>query len=141
MSTSLLAGRIALITGAGSGIGKATAQVLARQGVNVVAVDLNGDHAKQTANELKKLEGGSKLDHLSFAADVSKKDQVEHVFNELLKHFKTPATVLVNSAGITRDAQIADMTEELFDQVMNVNLKGTFLPIQVSVFKNRNSKD
>lgn len=122
-----LAGRIAFVTGAGSGIGRAVCNLLARESATIIAVDINRDNAEQTIAGLK--DGGK---HRSFALNVSKKVQVDDVFAQVLASYKKPASILINCAGITRDAQIGEMTEELFDEVMAVNLKGTFLAIQVT---------
>jgi 17beta-estradiol 17-dehydrogenase/3alpha(17beta)-hydroxysteroid dehydrogenase (NAD+) len=124
-----LAGRIAVVTGAGSGIGRAVCNILAKEHANIVAADINSEFAKATVANLVHGDGSS---HLSFGLDVSKKDGVEKVFSELLDYYKKPATILVNCAGITRDGQLKEMTEEQFDEVVNVNLKGTYLPSQVA---------
>ncbi|KAI1307703.1 (3R)-3-hydroxyacyl-CoA dehydrogenase [Halotydeus destructor] len=122
-----LKGRVAVVTGAGSGIGRAVCKLLDKEEANVVAVDLNGESAKQTIGQLS-----SASRHLSFALNVTHKSDVDRTFKAVLEEFKKPATILVNCAGITKDSQLLDMTEENFDQVINVNLKGSFLTTQAA---------
>lgn len=82
-------------------------------------------------DELAASDAGKPFHHLHIQADVSKRYQVEEMFSKILDTFQTAPSVIVNCAGITRDRQLAAMTEDLFDEVMNVNLKGTLWPTQV----------
>lgn len=82
-------------------------------------------------DELASLDAGKPFHHVPIQADVSKRYQVEELFSRILDTFQTPPSVIVNCAGITRDRQLGGMTEDLFDEVMNVNLKGTLWPTQV----------
>lgn len=117
-------GKIALITGGAAGIGYKAAQLFANEGAIVYAIDIS-DKALAAIAEDKLPEGctgkiiGKKLD-VSNAAEVDK--AVEEIF---AAHGKIDC--LVNNAGITSDAQLVKMTEEAFDKVINVNLKGVFL--------------
>lgn len=115
-------GHTAIITGGGRGIGRATAECLARQGVNIVVVDVNMDIAKETASELESL--GVKS--IALKADVSNSSDVSSIFEIAVKEFEK-IEILVNNAGITRDALLLRMKEEDWDAVIDINLKGTFL--------------
>ncbi|XP_030853698.1 estradiol 17-beta-dehydrogenase 8 [Strongylocentrotus purpuratus] len=129
MATSkVLAGRIAVITGGGSGIGRATSQLFAKHGASVAVVDRTQGGADETIASLP-----SHTDeqiHKSFVADVGDGDAVRGLVAGVMDTYKKPATILVNSAGITRDQLMLKMSEEDFDEVIKVNLKGTFLMCQ-----------
>ncbi|HEX8948344.1 MAG TPA: 3-oxoacyl-[acyl-carrier-protein] reductase [Dissulfurispiraceae bacterium] len=115
-------GHTAVITGGGRGIGKAIGEALARQGVNIVVVDVNSDIAKETASELEKLGVRS----LALKADVSNSSDVSGIVENAVKEFGK-IEILVNNAGITKDGLLLRMKEEDWDAVININLKGTFL--------------
>lgn len=115
-------GQTAIVTGGGRGIGKAIAETLARRGVNIAVVDVNLDIAKETSAELEKL--GVKS--IALKADVSNSSDVGSLFENSLKEFGR-IEILINNAGITRDALLLRMKEEEWDAVLNINLKGTFL--------------
>lgn len=122
----VLSGRLALVTGGGSGIGRAVCQVLARDNARVVVTDLNIDSCLQTQQELRPDE------HLSLAADVSQADSVRECFQKVMEKYKRAPDIIVNSAGITKDGFLLRMKEEDFDKVIDVNLKGTFLVTQTA---------
>jgi len=122
----VLSGRLALVTGGGSGIGRAVCQVLARDNARVVVTDLNIDSCRQTEQGLRPDQ------HLSVAADVSQSDSVSECFQRVLDKYKRPPDIIVNSAGITKDGFLLRMKEEDFDKVIDVNLKGTFLVTQTA---------
>ncbi|XP_020803027.1 estradiol 17-beta-dehydrogenase 8 [Drosophila serrata] len=124
MSTGLLAGKVALVTGAGSGIGRATCRLLARDGAKVIAADRNLQAAQQTAQEL----GSDRSAALE--VDVSSSKSVQSAVTEALKAFQVAPSIVVNSAGITRDGYLLKMPEKDYDDVYSVNLKGTFLVTQ-----------
>lgn len=123
--------RIAIVTGGGSGIGRAVCQMLAKENASVLVADRNLDGAKET---MASLETKSKSQHTAFEIDVAKSDSVRAMFEEVSKVYgaDSAATLLVNSAGITKDGWMVDMSEEDFDQVLAVNLRGTFLPTQLA---------
>ena len=121
----VLSGRLALVTGGGSGIGRAVCQILARDNARVVVADLNMDHCRETQNTLRD------DDHLSVVSDVSQSQSVNDCFKQILDKYKQAPDIIVNSAGITRDGYMLRMKEEDFDKVIDVNLKGTFLVTQV----------
>jgi len=116
-----LSGKVALVTGAAQGIGKAIAMLLARNGADVVVSDINLEKAQETANEI---EG---MGRRSFAIKVNVADlkDVERMGEAIVEQFGR-IDILVNNAGITRDRLILRMTEEDWDAVLDVNLKGTF---------------
>ncbi|KAJ6643241.1 (3R)-3-hydroxyacyl-CoA dehydrogenase [Pseudolycoriella hygida] len=118
-----LSGKLAVITGAGSGIGRAACNILARDGATIVAIDRIGASAAATIKPL----GDS---HLSLEVDVSSSDNIRAALNDTLKKYKKPPSIVVNSAGITKDNFLLKMSEQDFDDVINVNLKGTFLVMQ-----------
>ena len=122
----VLSGRLALVTGGGSGIGRAVCQILARDNARVVVADLNMDHCRETQNTLRD------DDHLSVVSDVSQSQSVNDCFKQILDKYKQAPDIIVNSAGITRDGYMLRMKEEDFDKVIDVNLKGTFLVTQVA---------
>ena len=116
-----LAGKVALVTGAAQGIGKAVALLLARNGADIVVSDINLEKAEETAKEVQTL--GRKA--LAIKVDVAKLDDVEKMVRVILARFGQ-VDILVNNAGIARDKLILRMTEEDWDAVLNINLKGTF---------------
>jgi len=122
----VLAGRLALVTGGGSGIGRAVCQVLARDNARVVVTDLNMEACTATQQSLRPDE------HLSVVTDVSSKESVGSCFQHILEKYKRAPDIIVNSAGITKDGFMLRMKEEDFDQVIDVNLKGTFLVTQAA---------
>jgi len=117
-----LDGKKALVTGAARGIGRAIAEKLAAEGADVVACDLNRDWLAETEQAVKAL--GRKV--LTLATDVSQATSVQQTVDEALKAFGL-LDILINNAGITRDGFLVRMSEEDWDQVLAVNLKGTFL--------------
>lgn len=117
-------GKIALITGGAAGIGLKAAQIFAEEGATVYALDIS-DKALSALSEVKLAEG-TKGKIIGKKLDVSKAAEVEKVVEEIFTaHGKIDT--LVNNAGITADATLLKMTEEAFDRVINVNLKGVFL--------------
>jgi 3-oxoacyl-[acyl-carrier protein] reductase len=118
----LMKGQTAVITGGGRGIGKAIAESLARRGANIVVADVILDIAKEAADQISSL--GVKT--LPVKADVSKAAEVSAMFESATKEFQR-VDILVNNAGITRDGLLMRMSEEDWDAVMAINLKGTFL--------------
>lgn len=119
MSWLQLTGKTAIVTGAASGIGRAVAHGLADAGCRVVLGDADGKGVEQVANELN---GHAE----PVTCNVASKAQVQ----TLIKAGGDEASILVNCAGITRDAFITKMTEQDYDDVLDINLKGTFLTCQ-----------
>lgn len=114
--------RVVVITGAGRGIGAATAVRFASEGAAVVVSDMDAVPAEETAEKIRK-EGGKAA---AIACDVTQKDSVESLIEGALKEFGKLDT-LVTCAGITRDNLIYKMTDEDWDSVIDTHLKGTFL--------------
>jgi NAD(P)-dependent dehydrogenase (short-subunit alcohol dehydrogenase family) len=114
--------KVAIITGAGSGIGRATAELFAKEGATVVLVDFNKDAAEETAANIAK-EGGKSL---VVKADVSNLTDCENVFNETMKNYGR-VDVLVNVAGIAdKHMPAIRCSDELWNKVVAINLTGTF---------------
>jgi len=113
--------KVSLITGGGQGIGRAIALLFAGEGSHVAICDVNQDTLNKTAGDIKT----KGRDCLTFTADVSKLEQVDAMVNKTLDKFGK-IDILVNNAGITRDSLLVRMREEGWDQVLDVNLKGTF---------------
>lgn len=116
-----LDGKVALITGAAQGIGKAIALMLAKNGADIVVSDINLEKAQETSREIEAMGRRS----MAIKVDVSKSEEVEQMVEKIINEFGK-IDILVNNAGITRDKLILRMTEEDWDAVLNVNLKGTF---------------
>ena len=122
-----LDGRVAIVTGAGSigpgwGNGKATAVVYAREGAKVVCADINADAAEETAGIIRE-EGGETA---TFAVDVAVSEQVEALVAHSLETFGR-VDVLHNNVGILEVGGPVEITEEGWDRVIDVNVKGMFL--------------
>ncbi|WNC14781.1 SDR family oxidoreductase [Brevibacillus brevis] len=121
-----LAGKVALVTGASRGIGQKIAQELALQGARVVVNYASSSRrAEEVVSEIRK-NGGEAL---AIQADVSKVGEVEHLFEKTLEAFGR-IDILVNNAGVMITKPIAEMTEEDFDQLFAINVKGTYFACQ-----------
>jgi len=120
-----LRGRAALVTGGGRGIGRATCLALAREGVDVAVCDIDLASAESVAKEVEAL--GRKA--VAIRADVSQKADVTAMVARVTDAFGK-IDILVNNAGIIRDAMLHKMTEDAFDQVIAVHLKGAWLCCQ-----------
>ena len=118
-----LKGQSAMITGANSGIGKAIALEMAKEGARVVINYVTDEPAVQSMMEEIKSFGGTAI---AFKADVSREDQVKAMFTQMIKTFGT-IDILVNNAGIQKDSAFVDMTLQEWQLVLNVNLTGQFL--------------
>lgn len=132
MVSGIVGGKLALVTGAGSGLGRAACQVLSREGATVIAADRNYEAALQTIKTHTALASGfnNVSDHSAVELDVSDGKSVQNLAKTLIDQYKSPPTIIVNSAGITRDNWMLKLSEDDYDQVLNVNLKGTFLVMQ-----------
>lgn len=112
--------RIALVTGAAKGIGKAITERLIGENYFVIGIDVDAKGGKNLRAQFDK----TKLDFGK--ADICKEKSVQHLFEKIIRKYKR-IDVVVNNAGIIRDNMIWNMSTEEFDLVMNVNLKGTWL--------------
>jgi len=119
-----LSGRTAIVTGAGSGLGRAFAAELASHGCQVLLADVNAETVVAVADEIRAKYGAKAAIHRH--ADVSKADDVAAMVEAAISEFGH-LDILVNNAGITKPAMTHKMTEENWDHVIDVNLKGTFL--------------
>lgn len=118
----LLEGKVAVVTGAARGIGKAIAMKFAQEGASVVFTDLNAD--ENFLNTEKELQAcGVKAK--GYASNASKYDESIALLEQIVKDFGR-VDILVNNAGITRDGLLMRMTEDQWDMVLNINLKSAF---------------
>ena len=117
--------KVALVTGAGRGMGSAIAIRLASEGASVVTTDIDGKLADDTSITIKEL--GHQA--ISIEADIGDLDDIDRVVNETLDAFGR-IDILVNNAGVTRHADIMDVTMEDWDWINRVNARGTFFCLQ-----------
>ncbi len=122
--------KVAIVTGAGSGIGASIACAFVREGAKVVLADISGEGMEATAEEIEKIGG----QWLAVLTDVSKADQVENMTRKTVEKFGK-LDILVNNAGTPPPLGlgVADITEEDWDRVMSVDLKGPFLCCRYAV--------
>jgi acetoacetyl-CoA reductase len=121
LNDNILAGHVAVVTGAASGIGLAIARELAACGGSVAVADINADSAAAAAAAI--IDDGGKA--LAVTADVAARDSVEAMFGHVESELG-PVDILVNNAGITRDAVLHRMTKENWDAVIHTNLDSVF---------------
>jgi NAD(P)-dependent dehydrogenase (short-subunit alcohol dehydrogenase family) len=112
-----LDGKVAAITGGGSGIGRAVAKLFAQQGAVVHIIDVSEENAQQVLTEIE-AEGGKAF---IYGCDVSKQQDVEGLFSRI-----TSIDILVNNAGIAHVGNVINTKEEDFDRIFNVNVKGVY---------------
>jgi NAD(P)-dependent dehydrogenase (short-subunit alcohol dehydrogenase family) len=120
-----LSDQVAIVTGAGQGIGKAAALALAAAGADVVVSDINGASVEETAAAIAS--NGPRA--LAIQADVGNTQDIDRLVREAVARFGK-VDVLVNNAGVTRRAYIMDLTEQDWDRIMRVNAKGVFFCLQ-----------
>ena len=118
-------GKVAIVTGAGQGLGKAVALRLAREGAEVVAAEINDETAAQTAQEVESL-GGRALAH---RIDVARPAEIQALVERVVTEFGR-IDILVNVAGIAQTKPFLEITEEDWDRILDVNLKGTVFCMQ-----------
>jgi len=116
-----LKGKVAIVTGAAQGIGKAISLLLARNGADIVVCDIDENLAGNTAKEIAV--SGTRA--IGVKVDVSSPSSVEEMVKKILDNFNG-IDILVNNAGITADGLIVRMKEEDWDRVLDINLKGVF---------------
>lgn len=123
-----LGDRVAVVTGAGSGIGRETACVLAAAGARVAVADLNEAGAAQTARMIEQAGGTA----LAFGVDIGSEESVESLFDSVIARFGR-LDVLVNNAGIYPKTSFLDTSSAKWDRIMQVNLRGTFLCLREAI--------
>lgn len=116
-----LDGKVSMVTGGANGIGQLVTETFVSQGGSVAICDLDEEEGEKLEKELEESESEAKF----FELDVSKRDQVNETV-KMIEDSLGPIDVLINNAGVTRDAKLLDMTEDQWDQVIDVNLKGAF---------------
>jgi 3-oxoacyl-[acyl-carrier protein] reductase len=116
-----VSGRVAIVTGGGQGIGKSIVEKLGSYGADVVVVDVNLEKAQAVSDSIKQM--GRKS--MALKVDVTNLKECEEMAEKVFKEMEA-IHIVVNNAGITRDGLILRMTEEDWDAVINVNLKGAF---------------
>jgi 3-oxoacyl-[acyl-carrier protein] reductase len=117
----LVSGKVAIVTGGAQGIGESISMTLAKEGASIAIIDVNLEKAQATAENIKKLG----VEAEAFKADVSNNAEVGAVVDKIVDRFKK-IDILVNNAGVTRDNLLIRMTEQEWDLVIAINLKGTF---------------
>jgi len=120
-----LTGQVAIVTGAGGGIGKATALALAEAGAHVVTADINPQSAEETANAVRAFQRRG----LAVPADVGNLHDIDRMAQRTMEVFGR-IDILVNNAGVTRRADIMELTEADWDHIHRVNAKGVFFRLQ-----------
>jgi 3-oxoacyl-[acyl-carrier protein] reductase len=124
-----LANKVAIITGAGSGMGKTAAKLFAAEGAKIAAADITEGPVKETVAEITKAGGEA----LAIRADVSKAPDVKRMVDEAIAKFGA-LDIIYNNAGIEGDsAFLSNMTEEQFDRVIAINLRGVFLGMKFAL--------
>lgn len=120
--------KVALVTGAARGIGYEIAKTLGKDGFKIAICDINEQNLENAKQTLEK--EGYKV--LAKVTNVASSNDVDILINEIIK-WEGRLDVVVNNAGITKDALLIKMTDELWDTVINVNLKGTFLVTRAAI--------
>ncbi|XP_066289826.1 (3R)-3-hydroxyacyl-CoA dehydrogenase-like isoform X2 [Branchiostoma lanceolatum] len=125
-----LAGRLALVTGGGSGIGRAVCLAFAREGAKVVVADINSSAAKETLSLLQ----GDPTNHRECEVDVMSSDAIQEMFEAVCSDYKMPPSIVAAIAGGTPlgVGNILDMSEKSFNLTVDLNLKGTFLMVKAA---------
>jgi len=126
----MLKGKSVIVTGSGRGIGRAIAEMCAKNGANVVIADIDEETAKKTASEIAE---EYDVQAKAVVGDVSKKEDAEALAEAGKELGGGEIWGIVNNAGITQDALLRKMTEKQWDLVMKVNLKGVFLCTKAAI--------
>jgi len=113
--------KVAIITGSGQGIGKATALLFANEGAMVIVAEYNKDSGEAVASEI--IEDGGKAWFVQ--VDISSRESVQSLISNVMDTHGSIG-ILVNNAGVIKDNTLEKMTDEEFDRVISVNLRGTY---------------
>ncbi|MBU2645432.1 SDR family oxidoreductase [bacterium] len=124
---NMLKDRVAIITGSGRGIGRATAELFAAQGAKVVVSDIDAEPAEETVAEIKKSGGEA----FAYIGDVTSPNFAQGIVKAASDNFGA-LHILVNNAGFTWDSLIHKMTEEQWDKILDIHLKAPFRIIQAA---------
>lgn len=130
-----LSGKTAIVTGAARGLGKGIALKLAQEGANVVVADVLIESARETAKEIESLGGKA----IGLQADISNLEQVEALFQSAVEQFGK-VDIVVNNAGINKDAMLHKTSDEQWDKVIAVNLTGTFYMLREAAKRMRDQE-
>lgn len=122
-----LKGKTAIVTGGGSGIGKAISTVFAKQGAHVCILDFNADNGNATVLEIEKDKGAASF----YQCDVANQEQVEQIFGDIAKNHSI--TILVNNAGIAHVGNIENTNADDLDRLYNVNIKGVYNGMKAAI--------
>lgn len=117
--------KVAIITGAGSGIGRGIARAFSEAGAKTVIADINSEGLDETSKNLK-------YDYLKLIVDVAKETDLEMMVNETIKKFGR-IDILVNNAGIEITGNLTDITEEQWYKLMDINLKGVYFGMKHAI--------
>ncbi len=130
-----LKNKVSIVTGGGSGIGKAIAQVFAQQGSTVCILELNKTSADETATQLRT----QNLQAKAYACNVANQQEVKDTVDSIAKEFGR-LDILVNCAGIAHIGKLENTREEDFDRLFNVNVKGVYNAMQAAITHMKNQK-
>lgn len=125
-----LKGKVAIVTGSGSGLGKATALLFAKEGAKVVVTDISQRRAEAVVEEINGKSRRKKA--IAIRADVAKKDEVDAMVTAARKQFG-PINILVNNAGIAQIKDFLDISPEEWRRMLDIHMKGTFLCSQAVI--------
>lgn len=115
--------KIAVITGGGSGIGKATAQLFAKEGAFVIITDIHQENGQETVSEIEQQGGKAAF----YEVDVANPEGVESAIGQIIETYKK-IDILFNNAGISNVGRVDEVEPDVWDRVMSVNVKGVYLP-------------
>ena len=122
-----LKGKTAIITGGGSGIGKAISTTFAKQGAHVCILDFSADNGNVTVSEIKKENGSASF----YQCDLANQKRIENIFNEIAKKYSID--ILINNAGIAHVGNIENTNSEDLDRLYNVNIKGVYNGMKAAI--------
>ena len=122
-----LKGKTAIVTGGGSGIGKAISKTFAKQGAHICILDFSEENGNTTVSEIKKENGAASF----YQCDVANQNQLEEIFNAISKN--NSIDILINNAGIAHVGNIENTNSEDLDRLYNVNIKGVYNGMKAAI--------